>query len=43
MNQLFNVLLLIAGFILVTAFSYGMARLGEPQAVWMWRDMLGVL
>jgi len=23
--------------------SYGFASMGEPQAVWLWRDMLGVL
>ena len=23
--------------------SYGFARLGEPQAIWLWRDMLGMM
>jgi hypothetical protein len=25
------------------ALSYGLARIGEPQSLWLWRDMLGIV
>ena len=36
-------LMWLATFVLILAMSYGFALLGEPQAVWLWSDMLGVL
>ena len=33
----------VPGAILVGVISYGMALLGEPQAIWLWRDILGIL
>lgn len=30
-------------FALALALSYGAALIGHPTAVWLWKDMLGVL
>lgn len=29
-------------FVAAVACSYGFFRLGEPQSVWLWRDILGI-
>lgn len=31
------------GFVIANAVSYWMATLGNPNAVWFWHDMLGLL
>lgn len=33
----------VPGLILVALISYGLALLGEPQALWLWRDIFGVI
>lgn len=38
-----TVAVVVALFALALALSYGAARIGHPTAVWLWRDMLGVL
>lgn len=37
-----EVLLCAGGLALATAATYGMAMLGEPSAVWLVCDMLGL-
>lgn len=32
----------IPGLALAALISYGFALAGEPQAVWIWRDVIGV-
>jgi len=36
-------LFLISSLGAVLLASYGLSLLGEPQSVWLWRDMFGVL
>lgn len=36
-------LIFAAVFVASLAGSYGLATVGEPQSVWLWRDVLGVL
>ena len=40
-----NIFIIATGiaFAAVMALSYWMALLGRPDAIWLWRDMLGVL
>lgn len=33
----------VASFIVSIGISYVLAVAGEPQSVWVWRDVLGVL
>lgn len=41
-NQ-FKAALLIGTFLVAVALDYVLAVLGEPRALWMWRDVLGVI
>lgn len=38
-----NLWLALAAFVVWVIATYGLARVGEPQSVWMWRDVLGVI
>lgn len=42
-DPLFTWIALLIGIGAVAALSYWMATLGRPDAVWFWRDLLGVL
>lgn len=33
----------LVALVVAVAASYMLAGIGEPQSVWLWRDMLGVL
>lgn len=36
--------LIIGGSLAISAMaSYGLAIAGEPQSLWLWRDILGLL
>lgn len=37
-----QMLLFMAGIPIILAASYGLALLGEPQSVWLWR-LVGVI
>src|SRR3546814_1780737 len=37
-----RVAVLIVGFGMMAAWSYFLATVGEPQALWLWRDVFGV-
>ena len=44
LNRLIEAAIFTAvGLPLCALMSYGLALAGEPQAVWLWRDVLGVL
>lgn len=32
----------LAGFIVATTVNYGLALAGEPRALWLFRDVLGI-
>lgn len=34
---------MVAGWAVVLPMSYALARAGEPQSVWLWRDLLGLM
>jgi hypothetical protein len=36
-------LMALVSLFLVFAISYGLAKAGEPQALWLWRDVIGGL
>lgn len=42
-SKLWTVSIYAAGFIAAMAMSYSFAMIGEPQSLWVWRDILGVL
>lgn len=42
-EPLFGFVMIAAGFIIALPFSYGLALLHEPQSLWIWRDILGVI
>lgn len=33
----------VAAVIAFSPISYGLALIGEPRAVWIWRDILGLI
>lgn len=35
--------ILLGVLVLAVVLSYGLALAGEPQSVWLWGDVLGVL
>lgn len=37
-----RVAVLIVGFGMMAAWSYFLATVGEPQSLWLWRDVFGV-
>lgn len=37
MSAGFRTAVLLGAFVFSVAFSYGMAKLGEPQSVWLWQ------
>lgn len=38
-----NLSLLAAWLLLFAGCTYGLARLGSPEALWLWRGVLGVM
>lgn len=37
-----EIALIVAGFVCSVVLSYVAATMGQPNALWMWRDILGV-
>lgn len=37
MSAGFRTAVLLGAFVSLFAFSYGLAKLGEPQSVWLWQ------
>lgn len=38
-----RVVIWLVGGVAVLALTYALALAGEPQALWLWRDVLGVV
>lgn len=38
-----SIIATMGGILLAAALSFAFATAGEPQAVWLWRDILGLL
>ena len=43
MTDIARLLIVLLSLPAVATISYWLARAGEPQSLWLWRDVLGVL